>query len=207
APCAPVSGVIQGQMLQQAIERFHEADVDGTLDEPGLVPWRLLNRFVGVCNTIACAHNKGITHGNIRPDNVVLGPYGETQVLGWGLAEAPVSENGSAAAPAGGQPKGVIRTPIYMSPEQAEGRGDVLGPRSDVYNLGATLYTLLTGKHPFPGNEIAEALENIKQGEFLSPREQNDQVPRGLEKIVLKTMARQPEKRYATVSEMVADLE
>ena len=119
---------------------------------------QLLRRFVDVCNAVAYAHSRGVLHRDLKPGNVMVGPYGETLVVDWGLAKPigrsetqcprpettllPASGSGSAATLTGS----ALGTPAYMSPEQAVGDLDRLGPRSDVYSLGATLYCLLTGK-------------------------------------------------------------
>src|SRR5262249_39947978 len=149
---------IQGETLGEALRRFHEADGQPHRDpgERSLALRQLLNRFVAVCNTIAYAHNQGVLHRDLKPGHIMLGPFGETLVVDWGLARAltpggaPTGEPDSAlprsaAHEAATQQGQAVGTPAYMSPEQAEGRWDVIGPASDVYSLGATLYAVLTG--------------------------------------------------------------
>ena len=114
-----------------------------------------------MCNVVAYAHSRGVIHRDLKPANILLGPYGETLVVDWGLAkvvgrgEAVADRHGAVEAtlqPASGSgssetlPGTALGTPAYMSPEQAEGRLEQVGPLSDVYSLGATLYCLLTGK-------------------------------------------------------------
>ena len=115
-------------------------------------------------------------HRDIKPGNVIVGKHGETLVVDWGLAKPlgrvePGSDAGertlmpsSASGSAETLPGSALGTPAYMSPEQASGDLDRLGPRSDVYSLGATLYCLLTGKPPFEGDDIGEVLRKVAAG-------------------------------------------
>ena len=127
---------------------------------------KLLRRFLDVCNAIDYAHSRGVLHRDIKPGNIIVGKHGETLVVDWGLAKptrhVPTPRLGRADAHAQlGQrqssdtlPGSALGTPAYMSPEQASGDLDRLGPRSDVYSLGATLYCLLTGKPPFEAEDV-----------------------------------------------------
>jgi serine/threonine-protein kinase len=211
---------VQGETLHNAIQQFHQADQPGRDPGERLLSLRqLLGRFVAVCNSIGYAHSRGIIHRDIKPANILLGPYGETLLVDWGLAKPtgaaateladdaealPADDDGG---PAGTQLGSVIGTPAYMSPEQAEGRGDIVGPAGDIYGLGATLYVLLTGRTPFQGRNSAEILDRVKRGEFLSPRQRKKDIPPALEAICLKAMARQPERRHATPLALAADVE
>ncbi|HLJ93094.1 MAG TPA: serine/threonine-protein kinase [Gemmataceae bacterium] len=203
--------LIQGQTLHEAIQGFHAT---GRAHFGGLALRQLLSRFVAVCNTIAYAHSKGIVHRDIKPHNIMLGPYGETLVVDWGLAkEMAAQDSGSMpqATPADtGSPThtgAVLGTPAYMSPEQAKGDWSRVGPASDIYSLGATLYALLTGQPPFEGEQVGALVSKVKQGAFVRPRERRQEIPRPLEAICLKAMAQEPEWRYATALDMAADLE
>jgi serine/threonine-protein kinase len=175
---------IRGDSLNEAIERFHKADVAGR--DPGeraLALRQLLGRFVDVCDAIAYAHSRGVLHRDLKPANVMLGQFGETLVVDWGLAKAAgrdIGENASAEGPlhpasaSGSAPTqmgAAIGTPQYMSPEQAAGRLDQLGPATDVYSLEATLYCLLTGKAPVGGKEVGEVLRKVQRGDFPPPRQ------------------------------------
>ena len=142
-------------------------------------------------------------HRDLKPANILLGPYGETLVVDWGLAK--VVGRGEAAPPAGAVeatlqpasgsgssetlPGTALGTPAYMSPEQAEGRLERVGPLSDVYSLGATLYCLLTGRPPIDETDVGEALRRVQRGEFPPPRAVRPGIPQGLEAICLKAMA------------------
>jgi tetratricopeptide (TPR) repeat protein len=224
---------IEGKTLQVAINQFHEREItpERDLGEQRLVFRQLLTRFVSVCNTIAYAHSRGVVHRDLKPANIMLGNYGETLVVDWGLAKAvvgatPTSTNatglqrdrseeslecGSAGpdtpptvAPSGTEMGLAMGTPSYMSPEQAAGEWNRVGSASDVYSLGATLYAILTGKPPFGG---VDDLDKVMMGKVVPPRQVRSEVPAALDAICMKAMAAQPEARYASATALAADLE
>jgi serine/threonine protein kinase len=229
---------IKGDSLKEAVDRFHKrlvVSASGGSKQPpeggtaspdfhSLDFRKLLGRFVDVCNAIAYAHSRGVLHRDLKPGNIMLGKYGETLVVDWGLAKAGMKhgEPGASATgvtapesllrPASGSgssdtlPGSALGTPVYMSPEQAGGRLDQLGPASDVYALGATLYHLLTGTAPFSGAPAA-VLEQVQQGAFAGPRQVQPDLPPALEAICLKAMSLRPADRYAAPRELADDLE
>ncbi len=213
---------IKGDSLKEAIGQFHANPTHK--DDPGqraLALQKLLRRFLDVCNAVAYAHSRGVLHRDLKPDNVMVGKYGETLVVDWGLAKATgrSGEDRSDALPEstlvytspGGSaetlPGTVLGTPAYMSPEQAAGRLDLLGPRSDVYSLGATLYSLLTDRAPFTGKGLADILGKVERGEFPRPREASPWLDPALEAICLKAMALRPDDRYPSPPALAEDVE
>jgi serine/threonine protein kinase len=211
---------IRGDSLKEAIERFHRAETsprDGS--QRTLALRDLIGRFIDVCNAIAYAHSRGILHRDLKPGNIMLGKYGETLVVDWGLAKPmerpgaghaldesplqPPSRSKSGETVAGA----AVGTPGFMSPEQAAGRLELLGPASDVYSLGATLYCLLTGRPPFAGEHVGDVLRDVQLGKFLMPRQIKPDVPLALQAICLKAMALQPADRYGSTRALAEDLE
>jgi eukaryotic-like serine/threonine-protein kinase len=212
--------LVRGDSLKEAILAYHRVG-RGAAREPGGGPVefrKLLGRFIGVCHAVAYAHSRGVLHRDLKPANILLGPYGETLVVDWGLAKPvgrddpgpavkeaplrPLSGSGTCETEAGA----VVGTPSYMSPEQARGDLRAVGPLSDVYSLGATLYCLLTGDPPFEGGPV-EVLGRVQRGDFQAPRQVNPAVPPALEAVCLKAMALKPDGRYASAEALAEDVE
>jgi len=211
--CFYVMRYIQGETLDHAIDEFHQSAE--TRRHQGRLR-QLLAHFITVCKTIAYAHNRGIIHRDIKPANIMLGKYGETLVVDWGLAmpfgrndqfresgEETLMPTDTDAITPFGQGAG---TPAYMSPEVAE-KSVVLGPTTDIYSLGASLYKILTGTPPFTGNSFPEIREKILGGNFPRPTQLAPATSRALEAICMKAMQTESSKRYATALEMASDIE
>jgi serine/threonine-protein kinase len=207
---------VRGESLKEAIERFHaERARPGSRAGTRLLELRgLLTRFVGVCEGVEYAHSRGVIHRDIKPANILLGPYGETLLVDWGLAKVTGWDEPPAAGamdpePAADSnrtvPGSAVGTPAYMSPEQAAGRIEEIGPATDVYGLGATLFTLLTGRPPWQGS-AQEVIERVRAGASRSPRAVNPGVPKALEAVVRKAMAPRPADRYPSARALGEDI-
>ena len=175
----------------------------------------LLPHLIAVAEAVAYAHDRRVVHRDLKPANVLVGPFGETVVVDWGLARelgtggTVEREEGGAAGPeavaAGQTVTGtVLGTPHYMPPEQA--RGLPVDERADVYALGAMLYFLLTGAPPHAGRSAAEALAAAAAGSVEPVQRREPEAPPDLVAIVRKAMAPSPEDRYPSARELAADL-
>lgn len=210
---------IRGRSLKESIAAAREtAQSSGRrpLQLPELR--KLLKRFVDVCNAVEYAHSRGVIHRDLKPANVMLGKFGETLVVDWGLArtverdQRHENSDESTFLPSSGDSSetrmgSVVGSPQFMSPEQAEGRLDLLGPATDVFGLGATLYCLLTGGPPYEGSSREEILSRARNWQFPPPRAIDRLIPRPLEAICLKAMARRPAQRYRSALELAEDVE
>lgn len=217
---------IGGESLLEAIKRLHErasARPNGRRRRVMRLELRqLLERFVTVCLAVEYAHKRGVVHRDIKPSNILLGQYGETLLMDWGLAKVleesssleviRVDDSSLAEHVHDGKcedetlPGAVLGTPGFMSPEQAEGRSQDVGPTSDVYSLGATLYTLICGCTPFGTGGFEEIRRRTMQGTFPAPRKVKRGIPKALNAVVLKAMALRPKDRYLSARALGEDV-
>jgi serine/threonine-protein kinase len=210
---------IQGDTLKEAIRRYHAQD--GPYRDPGersLALRQLLGQFIDVCNAVAYAHSRGVVHRDLKPSNVLLGRFGETLLVDWGLAKVvgraeTGAEDGEVTLRplAGSQLEETLLgttmgTPGYMSPEQAAGRLDQIGVASDVYGLGAILYAVLTGRAPVDGRDEDEVLRRVSRGDWPPPSRIATDVPAPLEAICLKAMAGHAIARYPSADTLATDV-
>jgi serine/threonine-protein kinase len=153
-----------------------------------------------VAIAVEVAHQQSIIHRDLKPGNVILGAKDKVTVLDFGLAKslnetAPLTVSGTA-----------MGTPSYMSPEQAQGNSAAIGPRSDVYQLGAILYELVTGRPPFRGNSAAEILRRVVDEDLISPS-RIASLPADVETMILRAMEKDPARRYPSAKALAGDLE
>jgi eukaryotic-like serine/threonine-protein kinase len=188
-------------------------------DEQRLTPInlkRVLHLLERVCEAIGYAHSRGVLHLDVKPDNIMVGDFGQIYVVDWGVAlcrpefatDDPVRTSGPGEPDV--QFTSIGGTPAYMAPEQAAEQVDQLGPWTDVFLIGATLYHLVAGRPPHPPGGGRDAiLRRIGAGEFTPLGEATASmagIPAGLVSIVERAMSHDPTKRYASAVELGEDL-
>ena len=218
--------LVQGQNFKEVIDLVHSDNEEWTRT-------RALGVLQRVCEAVAFAHSKGVIHRDLKPANIMVGPFGQTYVLDWGLARVDGSAMAAASRNKTGCEQGPVRsgrrdaassdpasphlthegdvvgTPAYMAPEQARGEIGIVGPRSDVFSIGAMLYHLLAGKMPH-ANPSATTWQAILDATLSGPPQPLNviatDVPEELIAIQERAMAREPEHRYDSAHDLGEDL-
>ena len=207
--------------LADAIVEYHDRVEAGETE--ALCLHRLLSVFLDICQAIAYAHSRGVIHRDLKPENVALDNFGQVIVLDWGLAKVledselatKISFSDQLTDSTLGQTMhgDVVGTPLYMSPEQASGKLDAVDDKTDVYGLGAILFAILTGSAPHAKSASAASptveavLKVISESETPRPSELGACVPKALENICIKAMARKPHLRYESVQDLATAVE
>lgn len=204
--------LVRGKTLHKAI---HECK---NLEER----LKLLPHFVDLCNAIAYAHKHGVIHRDIKPMNVMIGEFGETVVLDWGLAKIKNKQDIHAAAMqetvkalnlgddalSGKTRHGdILGTPLYMPPEQAKGDLNAIDERSDIYSLGAVLYEILTGNPPFGEQNVMQTIYQVINETPKSIASQERRCPPDLIQFCNKAMEKLPDRRYQKAKEFADAVE
>ena len=231
---------IPGRKLTRVIQEYHRISYSEKESKREAF-MSLLQNFHACCLAIEYAHIKGVLHCDIKPDNIMVGDFGEVFVVDWGLTvvqnkntetqspdpqmttdegQIPTFRPSESAARGlhinqGGSRHSVGGTPAYMAPEQLQASKlkdiALIGPPSDIYGLGATLYHITTGKAPhLPIKQAREKLDDfhgrIMAGKFPTPIEMNTTTPIYLNAIVMKAMALNPKKRYTSARDLAEDV-
>lgn len=182
-----VMELIEGETLKDYIERS------------GIIPWRDAAEYsIQICEGIEEAHNNSVVHRDIKPQNIIMTTDGVLKITDFGIARATSQATMTMVS------NNTIGTAHYLSPEQA--RGGYTDERTDIYSMGVVMYEMLTGKLPFDDNSpVAIAIKHLQEN--AKPiNELNADVPQGFEKIVMKAMSKEQDRRYSSVSDMIKDL-
>ena len=209
---------LRGESLSQRIKERGK-----TIDANSLELRELLTIFVSVCNAMAYAHARGVIHRDLKPQNIMLGGYGEVMVVDWGLAKlinAPHEDSDQRKIQVvdvdnltATQDGNLLGSPAYMSPEQADGQVSLLDARTDIYGLGSILFAILIGDAPHRGSRTGNAIKDtismmrrISDGPTPHVRDLNAKLPKALDAICAKAMAKKRTERYSTASDLAADI-
>jgi serine/threonine protein kinase len=222
--------LVRGHTLQEILDGLSNGDSEILNSYP---LDHLLTVFCKVCDAMAFAHSQGIVHRDLKPANVMVGEFGEVLVMDWGVAgmkgdEVPVFQlvdnlsNGERSLDV--TMNGVVMgTPMYMSPEQAQGRVEEIDALSDIFSLGGILYAILTLRPPVDGGSVREVLNKIAEGQIenptsilpaaanpnkavVSPHCPGGQIPRRLAAVAMKALALDRAQRYQNVAVLERDV-
>ncbi|MBT3377744.1 MAG: serine/threonine protein kinase [Lentisphaerae bacterium] len=213
--------VVEGVTLQELLARA-KMDRDNRIAHVS----HFLSVFLKVCQAVAYAHHKGIVHLDLKPANIMEGPFGEVLVMDWGVSqrmeelfppespdEATDSEGGTAEkAEDETDTRQVVGTPGFMAPEQYLGTPGAVGPQADVFALGVILFSILTSERPFKGNNLGEIQLAVRTGRRLDVQEaakaaDQKPVPKRLVAITEKALSIDPRDRYPSASELANDVQ
>jgi len=192
-----LDGVTLGEALQGL--RKHDPEMEARFDLD-----RLLTIFIEVCQAIVYAHDRRVVHCDLKPNNVLIGHYGEVMLVDWGLAYV-MGEAGALQA----RSQFWSGTPGFMAPEQVIGDVSAYDQRTDIWALGGLLYAMLCLARPFVGKTKQETLHMVLNEDPIPPSRRNPsrRVPESLERICLKAMSKKKEDRYPSVSELMGEIE
>ena len=169
------------------------------MEQQGVLKWKdAIHFIIQILRALQHAHDRGIVHRDIKPQNIMLFPDGTIKVMDFGIARFAREEGKTLSDKA-------IGSVHYISPEQA--RGDFTDEKSDIYSVGIMLYEMLTGQKPFDADNPVSVAVMHMQTRARNPRDINDTIPEGLEEIVLRAIQKDASKRYQSASEMIKDIE
>jgi len=186
-------------MVYFAMEKIDGETLDGLLlEKKSFNSNKALQIIKHVARAVSYAHQKEIIHRDIKPSNIMIDSIGRVLVTDFGLAKSKMWAKVTSD-------NMVVGTPVYMSPEQAQGKETDV--RTDIYSMGVVLYEMVTGEVPFYAEEPIAILRKVIEEEPKHPRRINNSIPKNIETIILKCMEKNPTKRYQTAGVFLRDLE
>jgi len=220
-------GMDKKKRLYFTMKKVHGKALHELIDEQDLSNrsegdlFRMVQIMLRVCDAVSYAHSKGVLHRDLKPDNIMVGKFGQVYLMDWGVASLGGKEGVPAPAldaPGAKRCKkykikkeksgSVVGTPCYMAPEQALGNLDAIDERSDIFSIGAILYEILTGTPPIMGDSLIQMVRSARKCEIQFPDDRVDfPLPIGLVRIAMKAMSKDPSDRYQSVKEMKDELE
>ncbi|HEX2178239.1 MAG TPA: protein kinase, partial [Actinomycetota bacterium] len=187
----------EGDLHYIVMEHVEGATLDAVIrQEAPLDPARVTDIATQVCEALAAAHAKGIFHRDIKPGNIMIEPGGRAKVMDFGIAKMSTDTLTQVGA--------VLGTVRYLAPEQAAGQP--IDERADIYALGCVMYEMLTGKPPISGESLVEIVHKLATEHPAPPSTLNPEVPAGLDRVVMRALAKDPEDRYSSTVAMRMDL-
>jgi serine/threonine protein kinase len=198
------SGIYQG-IYYYAMELIEGVSLDEYVKQNKLTQRQAVELMRIVCAAIQHAHQNGVIHRDIKPSNIIATKDGQPHIVDFGLATNILEDNTFRTVSLEGE---VTGTPAYMSPEQAAGLHEQLDTRTDVYSIGVVFYRVLTGAFPYDvKSSMLNTLHNIRESEPTHPSKIVPDIDRDVEAIILKALAKEPERRYQSAAELRQDIE
>ena len=198
------SGVDQGQYYY-VMDFISGLNLDEYVRQNKLTHRQILELVRTICLAVQHAHQNRVIHRDLKPSNIIITGDGHPYIVDFGLAKAILEDEQGPTISMDGE---TVGTPAYMSPEQAAGRVDEVDTRTDIYSLGAILFNLLTGESPHDlSGSRQQVLRRIEDGQAKRPRTVCRSIGRDLETLLLKTLDRDPNRRYSTASSLADDIE
>ena len=207
--------LVEGEELSGILKRLRKKDPSAQKAYPIS---RLVDIFIKVCEGVAFAHARGVIHRDLKPANIMVGRFGEVQIMDWGVAKivgrkedtadrsvvSDRQEDDAARTMVGS----ILGTPSYMSPEQARGEVNGMGPEADIFSLGVILYELLALVTPWTAQTSAQVIDQVKNFDPDPPfkRAPERKIPPELDQLAMKCLFKQPHKRVASAQELIDDL-